>query len=122
MPLSSPIVGEAAVLAVLGKRTRAQQAETIIRSAARAETATVSTVIRTAQDHADRDDHPAVAWLETLVAQADGEAIERIADQLPEHTVRLRVLAVRVYEKLVEAQETAAEAGDMEARLCSLRR
>ncbi len=114
------IVGEAFLLRQLAAdgRTVDEQAAIVARAWRRDAAAVVGSVIRTVQDHAeDRVDHPALAWLDHLMAGADSlGALTLIADSMPQHTLALRERASTVQEVIARAlAELAADQPDLAA-------
>ncbi len=106
------IVGEAFLLRVLDAdgRTLDAQAAIVARAWQRDAAAVVGSVIRTVQDHAgERADHPALGWLDHLVASVDSlAALMLIADSMPQHTLALRERASAVQGVIARALVGAA--------------
>lgn len=99
------IIGEAFLLRQLATDHRSvdDQAVIVRRAWGRDARTTVGSVIRTVQDHAgDRADHPALGWLDRLIAMANNlGALMQIADSMPEHTLALRERSVVVQAAVV---------------------
>jgi tetratricopeptide (TPR) repeat protein len=114
------IIGEAFLLCQLAADGRAmdEQAAIVARAWRRDAAAVVGSVIRTVQDHAgDRADHPALGWLDHLVAGADSLGVLMlIADSMPQRTLALRERASAAQGAIVRALvEFAADQPDLAA-------
>ncbi|MGD0109963.1 MAG: tetratricopeptide repeat protein, partial [Rhodopila sp.] len=114
------IVGEAFLLRQLASDGRPVDEQSVIvgRAWDLDPVPVVGSVIRTVQDFAgDRPDHPALDWLDHLVAIADNRgALIQIADAMPEHTLALRERAVLVQERVAHSlRDLAADHPDLAA-------
>ena len=102
-PILPDVVGEGAILAWFGPRggfAAGLDPQASIAAAARVALPKVSaTLVRTAQDFAAAGHAEPVKWLETLAGapETDLGALMEIADALPDQTLALRELAVRLY-------------------------
>ncbi len=102
-PIRPDLIGEAAVLRLLGTMPAPTRDKVLSRAWRSAAGGTLSTLIRVAQDFAESDDHVALACLERLVAKADDAVLVEISDQLPEHSMVLGKVACTIQGKVVEA-------------------
>jgi tetratricopeptide (TPR) repeat protein len=98
------LIGEAAVVKVIGELAPRQQAGAIKRWHERSPTAVMSALIRTIQDYATKDDHPSLKWFDGIVAGASAVSdLMSIANQLPQQTVVLRDRAAGVEAAIVQS-------------------
>lgn len=114
-PILPDLIGEAFILAAFAgaQFSTSQQAEAIARARVRAEAATIATVMRTAQDFAEAETHPALRWVDALVTGcADPLKLKRLSDSFPLQTVVLRGRAARVTSLLVDHLRRACEHSD----------
>jgi Tetratricopeptide repeat len=113
-PIIPDLVGEAAVIRVIGALAPKKQAEAIKRWHMRAPSLAVSGIIRIIQDYATNDNHVALQWFDTIVAGTnDPIAFMGIADQMPEKTVVLGERAAQIYAAIVAIlQSTLGTPGD----------
>jgi hypothetical protein len=87
-PMVPDLIGEAAVFDALRRLPPTASKDLVLRWYGRAPASVIETLIRTAQDYAQDDSHPVLAWFDACVAAAEGtEALGSIADQIPERTL-----------------------------------
>jgi len=104
-PILPDLIGEAFVLDTFKRLSSPQQAQAVIRACARNEAATTAAVIRTAQDFAEEQTHPALRWLDVLIENAaDPPALMRLDDAFPQQTLVLRERAASVTAAIAESQ------------------
>ena len=111
------LIGEAFIIAALtrGGLTDREQAEVLARCRSRAPTATLASVMRTAQDFAQRDQHPSLRWLDALIERCETlEEMRQIDASFPHQTVILRERAAKVTAFLVQLLSSTAEEADEE--------
>jgi hypothetical protein len=100
--ISPDLIGEAAVVNVIGQLAPKQQAAAIKRWHKRAPRLAISGIIRIIQDYATNDGHVALKWFDAIIADTnDPNALMGIASQIPEKTIVLNERAARVYASLV---------------------
>ncbi len=121
-PILPYLIGEAAAIAALSAHSASRQAAVIVRAWRRAPRDTLTSVLRTAQDFATSDDHPALAWFDRIVEEAarsgGSEELVAICTQLPERTVNLMQRAAAVQSRTVGALRAQIERQpDDEARM-----
>ena len=114
-PILPDIVGEGAILAWCGAKggvaTSGAEPRNSIAAAARVALPKVSaTLVRTAQDFAAAGYADPVKWLEALTGapETDLGALMEIANALPDQTLALRELAVRLHSQIAETLQSAA--------------
>ncbi len=114
-PILPDIVGEGAILAWFGPRggiaASGLEPQTSIAAAARVALPKVSaTLVRTAQDFAAAGYADPVKWLEALAGapETDLGALMEIANALPDQTLALRELAVRLLSQIAATLQSAA--------------
>jgi len=107
------LIGEAAVIKVIGQLAPKEQVDAIERWHGRSPTAVMSALIRTVQDYATKDDHPALKWFDRIVAGAsDVNDLIGIANQLPEQTVVFRERAAGVQAAILQSLRTLREGSE----------
>ncbi|HEX5717153.1 MAG TPA: tetratricopeptide repeat protein [Thermoanaerobaculia bacterium] len=101
-PILPDIVGEAAILLALGDGDPGKARESVARAAAMTPERVTAVVIRMAQDFGGVDRRP-VDWLDSLAERAgDTQALRNLVNQLPDQTLALREIAVRLTAAMVE--------------------
>lgn len=103
-PILPELIGEAALIQILACSTAEVQAEIVRRGYWIYAEDAVGMVLRTAQDFAAGDATLPLAWLDTLIAEADEpDEMLALAAQFPDRSVALRGKAVIIQEGAVAA-------------------
>jgi tetratricopeptide (TPR) repeat protein len=109
-PILPDLIGEALMLEAFRPLPRKEQDGIIARSSGRAPDATIASVIRTGQDFAEGEDHPAVRWLDGLVERSTTVAdLMQLAAAFPHQTLVLRDRAAAITAAIADHLRSATE-------------